>query len=215
MIWTQPAYHAMGSRFQTVMSAGFAPPLQNRHFSRTKPLVHFGLGLAMCLLACCASSPPPPVDYHAYEKLSRKGSIHLWRKISKVTPGVRGLVFYGNWGGPGSSGGEPRDWMDEGFRRHDIVYFNSLSRKNFRIADEALVGWLENGDVPSLDKRGRAYRDRSIQFFQSRFASILGKPPRTLLWRREAEGGYFQSPKDIQEFFDPARPGFPDQAYPP
>ncbi len=194
------------------MSAGFAPPHQSRHFSRTKPLVHFGVGFASCLLACCASSPPPAIDYQAYEKLSRKGSIHLWREISKAIPGVRGLVFYGNWGGPGSCGGAPLDWMDEGFRRHDIVYFNSLSRRNFRTADEALVGWLENGDIPALDGRGRAYRIRSIKFLRSPFSAILGKPPRALLWRGEAEGGYFQSPEDIHEFFDPTRPGFPDQS---
>lgn len=210
MVWTKPVCHVIGSRFQTVMRAGFAKPLQWRHFSWARPFAGFGLGLATCLLASCASSIPPKIDYRGYEKLSRKGSVHLWRKLSEVTPGVRSLAFYGNWGGPGSSGGKPIDWLDEGFRRHDIVYFHSFSRRNFQAADEALIGWLENGDALALDGEGRAYRIRSIKFFRSRLAATFGKPPRAMLWWREAEGAYFQSPEDICEFFDPAHPGFPE-----
>lgn len=210
MVWTQPIYRVIGSRLQAVMRAGFAQPLQYRSLFWARPFVGFCLGLGICFLASCASSTPPKIDYRGYEKLSRKGSIHLWRKLSELTPGVRDMAFYGNWGGPGSSGGEPVDWMDEGFRRHDIVYFHSFSRKNFRAADEALINWLENGDTLALDGKGRVYRIRSIRFFRSRFAAILGKPPRAMLWRREAKEAYFQSPEDIDEFFDPNQPGFPE-----
>ena len=70
------------------------------------------------------------------------------------------LLTYGNWGGPGWSGGEyvsdrrltrwnvqPVDAMDAAFREHDMAYQTTACKS---LADRVLVGMLWDTDVKGV-----------------------------------------------------------------
>lgn len=91
------------------------------------------------LLGACAAPRYIPVDHRVFQKTPDPPSSRFWRMIAKSTPWTAQAAFHGNWGGPGNSGGRPVDRMDEGFRRHDIVYHESRRGAHLKAADRALA----------------------------------------------------------------------------
>lgn len=161
------------------------------------------------LFSSCASRPPVEVDHSAYTKTPDSASSKVWRGMAKSIPGVSQAAFYGNWGGSGNQGGAPIDILDEAFRRHDIVYYESRCGKHLKAADSALVQWLKQVDEEGLTEDGRLYRKRAIRFMESPMANLVGKPPMVMLRKRERVDCYFQSPEVVENFFRLDHPGFP------
>jgi len=168
------------------------------------------MGLLLPLvLPSCGTLNHAAVDHLHYEKTPDGLSTRLWRAAAKSTPWSARRAFYANWGGPGNTGGKPADRMDEGFRRHDIVYMEARSLRNMRKADQELVVWLESIDESTLDEAGKAYRQRAIAFMKSPLAAVVGKPLSALFRASEPVAGCFRSPADVVALFDPSSPGMP------
>jgi hypothetical protein len=165
---------------------------------------------ALILLSSCASSNHVAVNHRAYEKTPDCLSSSACRTIAKSNPLTAEAAFHGLWGGSGNVGGKPVDRMDEAFRRHDIVYYESRCGKHLLAADRALVAELKKIDPRTLDPKSRQYRETAISFMQSPFANVVGKPLGVMIQTEEPEGSYFTSPEVVSAFFDPKHPGFPD-----
>ncbi len=161
------------------------------------------------LLASCASPPYQVVNYQAYEPTPLKPASKFWRGLAKGNSWTAKMAFYGNWGGSGNEGGKPVDDLDEGFRRHDIVYYECRSGVHLRTADRCLIEWLENLDESTLDDDQIQFRVRAVKFMNSPISLVLGKPPFCGWRRKEREDCYFSSPEIVEAFFDPNQPGFP------
>lgn len=171
-----------------------------------------GASALILLHASCAGPEHVVVHHRSYQKTPEFPSSTFWHAVSKSTPWTAKSAFYGNWGGAGNHGGKPVDLMDEGFRRHDIVYYESRHRDHLRAADRALVRWLESIDEGSIDEAGREFRKRAIAFMDSPVSAVVGKSPLMAFRGKEREGCYFSSPEEINRFFDPSQPGFPEPA---
>ncbi len=128
-----------------------------------------------CVFASCAAKVYN-LDYRTYPELPELTMSKVLRKIAKVTPGLERKVFHGNYGGPGNNSGEPKDEMDELFRRHDIAYLEGHKRKELIASDNLLVAKLRSLDDSDMSKRVSAYRKRAIRFFRSPISHVLGKP---------------------------------------
>lgn len=169
-----------------------------------------GCLLLLSLFTSCASLKDPiAVDHQSYSPTPLLPSSRIYRGLAKSIPGVSKAAFHGNWGGSGNRGGAPVDEIDEAFRRHDIVYYESRCGKHLKAADRALVNWLEQVDEDSLSPEARRYRERAIKFMQSPMANVVGKPLVVMLKREEREDCYFQSPEVVERFFAFDHPGFP------
>jgi len=169
-----------------------------------------GLSLAgLLMMTSCAGRKYTAVDHLAYTKLPDATSSKIWRFIAKTSPIAAKDAFHGNWGGSGNLGGKPIDHMDEGFRRHDIVYYESRYGKHVKLADQELIAWLEAIDESTLEPHAQKYRRTAIKFMSSPIAQVVGKPPATMLRKEEREGCYFTSPERVASFFDPEHHGFP------
>ena len=135
-------------------------------------------------------------------------SSKVWRGLAKSNPWTAKAAFHGRWGGSGNLGGKPVDVLDEGFRRHDIVYHESRCGKHLKAADRELVEWLEALDESTLSEKQRKYRKRAIKFLKSPMANFVGKPPAVMLTKKERDGCHFTSEEGVSIFFDPDHPGF-------
>lgn len=60
---------------------------------------------------------------------------------------AEGWDYYGNWGGPGHSGGEPIDALDRAYRRHDERY----SRDGWVMSGRADAQLMEEATAASLN----------------------------------------------------------------
>lgn len=58
-----------------------------------------------------------------------------------------GWDYYGNWGGPGHSGGQPIDALDRAYRRHDQRY----SRSGWVVSGRADAQLIEEAAAASLN----------------------------------------------------------------
>lgn len=168
-----------------------------------------GIATLCSLFASCASRPPTAIDHRIYPKTPELPSSKITRGLAKCFPFSRDAAFWGNWGGSGNKGGAPIDEMDELFRRHDIVYYESRCGKHLKAADRALVDHLERIDVDTLEPEAALYRKRAIKFMNSPIALVVGKPMVVMLRKREWDGCYFTSPQVVEQFFEPDHPGFP------
>ncbi len=162
---------------------------------------------ALLLLPSCSSTRS--VDYADYERIPITTSSLAFRALAKTNPVTAEMAFYGNYGGPGNDGGKPIDKMDELFRRHDIVYYASKTKKTMRVADQELVARLRDLSPEEMDKRGQRYRTRVINFCTSPWCGVIGKPWSTFHRCRESAACYFQSPEIVRAFFRPDHPGIP------
>lgn len=167
---------------------------------------------AIAVLSVSCARHRPVINYAAYERTPNRPASMIWRLLAKSNPITSRASFYGNYGGPGNLGGKPLDEMDELFRRHDIVYHLSDTRKVMEVADEELIEGLQSLDTRRLAPQGERYRQRAISFFSSPVSLVVGKPLSTLYRCREAPDGYFQSPEVVREFFSKEHPGFPGDA---
>jgi hypothetical protein len=105
---------------------------------------------------------------------------------------VNGLVTYGNFGGPGWSGGErvsgvmteaqravvPKDVLDALFKEHDTAYDDASlmtdpanQAKAILEADMALVGGMLALDPESLDVLGKDYREAALDLFDKKLVA--------------------------------------------
>jgi hypothetical protein len=170
-----------------------------------------GLGLIVLtlLMSSCAGPKYTAMDHRDYTKMPACTSSKVWRGIAKSNPWTAKAAFHGRWGGSGNEGGEPVDVLDEGFRRHDIVYYESRCGEHLKAADRELVEWLENLDEDTLDDRQLKYRKRAIKFMTSPLANVVGKPPAVMMKHKERDGCYFTSAEVVKAFFEPSDPGFP------
>ena len=85
--------------------------------------------------------------------------------------------FWGNYGGPGSLGGEPVDEMDWLFYAHDVSYLDGVKLRELRASDRKLIRELKDMDPDTLSTRGRLYRRRAMLYFRLPFSRWVGKPP--------------------------------------
>ena len=162
------------------------------------------------LLASCAGPSHHQIDFRTYPKIPDKPTTAVYRLVQS-TPLTSDDAFWKNYGGSGNTGGTPADHMDEGFRRHDIVYFLCSDPGLQRTADQALVRWLEAIDEKQLDAKAREYRQRAISFMSSPLADYVGKPCSSLIpIKSHCRDCYFDSPAKVWQFFDPKHTGFPD-----
>lgn len=163
-------------------------------------------GLALSMGSC---SPNRPVDYRAYDHIPVSPVNTTFRFLARTNPLTSRAAFYGNYGGPGNSGGRPSDRMDELFRRHDIVYWLAKTRLNLMMADRELVEKLEELETRPLEEHGEKFRQRAIDFFGSPISRVIGKPVATFFRRREPPDSYFPNPSAVQEFFSESHSGMP------
>ena len=181
-----------------------------RHHSKTRIA---GLGIAglflVFLTVSCAGSRYVAINHRQYEKMPHNASSFFWRAFAKSNPYSAKRAFYKRRGGPGNEGGKPVDLMDEGFHRHDMVYYESRHPEHLKAADRCLVKWLENIDPDTLDAEGREFRERALEFMKSPVADFVGKPVAVMFRNEERPGCYFQSVADVEAYFDPGHSGFP------
>ena len=176
--------------------------------ARVRSTARFGLLLVLSgVLTACASKRP--VNYESYERIPDSPASITFRVLAKSNPITAKKAFYGNYGGPGNVGGEPQDEMDEYFRRHDIVYHLSKTRRTMLVADEELIAAINALDATSLSPHGIEYRKRATGFFGSKISHVIGKPWSTFFVYREPSGSYFHSPQVVREFFDSRHTGMP------
>lgn len=166
---------------------------------------------ACLFLSACATVTRHPVAYHQYQKIPLSTSSKVYRAALRSNRWTRARSFYGNYGGPGNTGGRPIDTMDDLFRRHDIVYWESRAARTMKEADRALVSRLEDLDKLALPDGAHVYRRLVMEYFGSPAAKVLGKPVLSLFRRREAEGSVFGTAGSVREFFEADHPGFPDR----
>ena len=160
------------------------------------------------LVSCVANRP---VDLE-----SRAPTSTFSHRLASVSL-LKGVLLYGNWGGPGNLGGEPIDAMDELFRRHDLAYYLSRGRDTMRYSDLLLIEELRKLDPDTLDDAALRYRKETITYFESDFAHVIGKPPRALIYRRELPGSVFAEPEilrrhmqgDLRNYRHPRKNGSP------
>ncbi len=150
------------------------------------------------------------IDWENYERTPETPIHNAVGSLCRALPGVKKLVFYGNWGGIGNKGGKPIDAMDELFRRHDTVYCLGTSAPIVRESDIQLVARLKEIDPSTLSRHGKKYQKRAIFFFQSPMSKIVAKPFPSLLRKREKPGSVFQTRSQVAEFFRPNHPGIPN-----
>lgn len=129
-----------------------------------------------CTALAHNTAPPSPSAANDYPKLRHKPTSLFINAILHSNPLTAKRAFYGNYGGPGNRGGQPKDLMDELFRRHDLVYSRARSWRSLAAADRGLVAALKKLDPTQLSEKGRAYRNRAIAFFSSAAARVAGKP---------------------------------------
>ena len=86
-----------------------------------------GVAVLSLLMPSCACRIPQEDNHSAYTKHPKRASSKFWRGLAKSMPFSKDAAFYGNWGGSGNKGGRPIDQLDEAFRRHDIVYYESVA----------------------------------------------------------------------------------------
>ncbi len=100
-------------------------------------------------------------------------------------PELRDRFFWGNYGGPGCSGGEPVDAMDQLFYQHDIAYLEGIKLRDLRRADRLLIRQLKALDPDALTPEARSYRRKAMVYFRLPISRWVGKPKDVLLRRRE------------------------------
>jgi hypothetical protein len=100
--------------------------------------------------------------------------------------------------------------MDEGFRRHDIVYHLAKSRPPMLAADEALSRWLGDLDENTLSPKALTFRRRALNFFGSPVSKVLGKPVSTLVVKDEVPSCPFRTEEQVWRFFSKDHSGFPE-----
>ncbi|MEM9479451.1 MAG: hypothetical protein AAGA58_07345 [Verrucomicrobiota bacterium] len=135
--------------------------------------------LALMLVSC--SNKVYYIDYEAYPVLPISGTSKKLRAMSKVKPGLKEKLFYGNYGGPGNNGGRPIDALDALFYEHDKAYVEGYRLRKLRESDRALVEGLEALDADGLSPKALAFREASINFFSRRISGWIGKP-RDVKW---------------------------------
>jgi hypothetical protein len=150
------------------------------------------------------------VNYAEYERIPVRPVSSTLRILAKSNPITGKKAFYGNYGGPGNSGGKPHDEMDELFRRHDIVYHTARTKEAMLAADASLVERLHTLDVERLGSEAAEYRERAVGFLTSPVSHVIGKPLCSFFCRREQAGCYFQNCDVVQEFFAEGHPGIPE-----
>lgn len=156
-----------------------------------------------------AEAAPQKVNHRVYEKTPDNLTTSFYRYLAMILPATRERAFWGNWGGSGNRGGKPVDVLDEGFRRHDVVYYEARGREQLEAADRALVIWLQDLDPSGLTEAQLEFRDRALRFFRSPLSNIIGKSPVIMFRNVERPDCFFSSPGVVAEFFDPGHPGFP------
>ncbi len=150
------------------------------------------------------------IDWENFERHPESPLRNLSAAVVKAIPGLKKMVFYGNWGGIGNKGGKPIDAMDELFRRHDAVYCLGTSAPVVRESDAQLVFYLREIDPCTLSRHGAKYRKRAIRFFSSPMSKVVAKPVPSLFRKREKPNSVFPNPRKVIEFFKPHSPGMPD-----
>lgn len=169
--------------------------------------------IAFLLLPSCTANRR--VDYAAHDRIPITSASLTFRLLAKTNPVTDKMVFYGNYGGPGNDGGKPIDNMDELFRRHDIVYYSSSTKKTLRVADRELVSGLRDLEPEEMDEHAQRYRTRVINFFTSPWCEVLGKPWSSYYRQQESAECYFKSPELVRTFFEPEHSGIPANASAP
>ena len=170
------------------------------------------MGLASLLLlsmSSCAGRKYTAIDHRAYSKMPTEASSAIWRGIAKSNSYSSKNAFHGTWGGSGNHGGKPIDSMDEIFRRHDIVYYESRCGKHLKEADRALIKCLKAIDADTLNPQARKYRRIALNFMNSPMSYLVGKPLGVMMRNKEHENCYFTSPEVVTAFFETEHNGFP------
>lgn len=121
------------------------------------------------------------LDLTSYPKLPAARITKAMRCAVETCECLRTRALWGNYGGPGCSGGEPCDPMDELFLEHDLAYLQGTTRAELIEADRVLIEQLRALDESTLTPEARRYRDRAIRYFSRPISRVLGKPPDVLL----------------------------------
>lgn len=150
---------------------------------------------------CSVSAQAARYDYSDYSRIPDRPTSLAYRTFLKTIPYTRKRAFWGNWGGCGSKGGEPVDEMDEIFRRHDIIYYETRSLPTMRAADKACVAALKRLDTATMSPEAREYHQRAIRFFSNPTYAPIGKPLGCFVHIKESPRSPFQTDRDIQRFF--------------
>ncbi|MEM0896715.1 MAG: hypothetical protein AAGJ79_07490 [Verrucomicrobiota bacterium] len=135
--------------------------------------------LALILASC--SNKIYYIDYEAYPVLPISGTSKKLRALSELKPGLQERMFYGNYGGPGNSGGRPVDALDALFYDHDRAYVEGYRLKQLRESDRVLVEGLKALDTTNLSPQALAFRESAINFLSRRMSGWVGKP-RDVKW---------------------------------
>ncbi|MGI9244819.1 MAG: hypothetical protein ACR2RV_28710, partial [Verrucomicrobiales bacterium] len=96
----------------------------------------------LCLTSCATKQHE--LDLSEYPKLPSARIVDRTRAYIMKSDRLRTLALWGNYGGPGCSGGRPIDEMDELFRQHDLSYNQGIKRRELIDSDKLLVAQLES-----------------------------------------------------------------------
>jgi len=179
------------------------------------PFVIPAAALIVCLTSCavkrevpfrpnaeCTDTPKlARHDYSTYSRIPDRPTSLAYRTFLKTIPYTRQRAFWGNWGGCGSRGGAPVDEMDEIFRRHDIIYYETRSIGTMRAADKACVAALQRLNTATMSPEAREFHKRAIRFFSNPTYAPIGKPLGCFVHSKESPNSPFQTDRDIYRFF--------------
>ena len=130
---------------------------------------------------CSCSTKQYELNLAEYPVLPAARATHLTRAVLNSNERMRSFALWGNYGGPGSNGGEPIDQMDQYFLEHDMAYLQGITREELWESDQLLVSQLEALDPDDLSPAAADYRDLAIRYFHLPLSRVIGKPPDVLL----------------------------------
>ena len=137
----------------------------------------------IAMLPSC-STTTCELDLSEHPELPSARLTHAMRHIIVKSQFLRERAIWGNYGGPGCTGGRPIDQMDEWFRQHDLAYLQGVKRKELIAADKVLISQLETLEPEHLSSQADAYRRRAIRYFRRPISRVIGKPPDVLFgWK--------------------------------
>ena len=147
---------------------------------RLRPITFlFTSALAAGLLSSC-STPTCELNLSEHPELPSARLTHVMRHVLEKSDYLSTRAFWGNYGGPGCSGGEPIDAMDEYFRQHDLAYLQGVELEQLVEADRILIAQLESLDPSTLTAEADDYRRGAIRYFSRPISRVVGKPPDVL-----------------------------------
>jgi len=126
---------------------------------------------------CGSTTKTYELNLSEYPELPSAPLTHAARHVVEHSDYLNKRVIWGNYGGPGCSGGEPIDTMDAFFLQHDLAYLQGVRRDQLIEADRVLVSQLRSLDPAQLSWEANAYRLRAILFFTRPVSRVIGKPP--------------------------------------